>query len=163
VAVAAGTVAAAAATAETDAARLTAAIVGAGGILLLALLLLLGLVQLVAAPAALVGGAYAAALAIDGGGVDLAAPLVAAGLLLTCELAFWAHELRRTSPDEPGGRSGHAAWLSLLTLGALAVGTGLVTLVDVARTDGIAVEVVGAAAALGAAILILAVVRHPRA
>jgi len=155
-------VAAAAASAETDAARLTATIVGAGGTLLLALVLLLGVVQLVAAPVALVGGAYAAALAIDGSGVDLTAPLVAAGLLLTCELAFWAHELRTTSPDEPGGRSAHAAWLSLLTLGALAVGAGLVTLVDVARTDGIAVELLGAAAALGTAIVILAIVRHPR-
>jgi hypothetical protein len=150
------------ASAETDAASLTAGIAGAAGVLLLALVLLLGLVQLVSAPAALVGGAYAAALAIDGSTVDLAAPLVAAGLLLACELAFWAHELRTTSPDEPGGRSSHAAWLSLLTLGALVVGAGLVTLVDVARTDGIAVEIVGAAAALGTAIVILAIVRHPR-
>ena len=105
VAVAGGTVAAASVSAETDAARLTAGIVGAGGVLLLALVLGLGLVQLVVAPVALVGGAYAAALAIDGSRVDLAAPLVAADLLLTYELAFWAHELRTTSPDEPGGRA----------------------------------------------------------
>lgn len=146
--------------AETDAAAATAAILGAAGVTTLVVVLLVGQPQLVVAAAALVGGAYAASLAIEADGVDLAAPLVAAGLLLSCELAFWAHELRTTSPDEPGLRGLRAAWLSLLTLGALGVGAGLVTLVDVARVDGLAVEAAGAAAALGVAIALLQDVRR---
>ncbi len=126
----------------------------------LVVVLLVGLPQLVVAAAALVGGAYAASLAIEADGVDLAAPLVAAGLLLSCELAFWAHELRTTSPDEPGLRGLRAAWLSLLTLGALGMGAGLVTLVDVARVDGLAVEAAGAVAALGVAVVLLQDVRR---
>ncbi len=121
----------------------------------LVLVLLVGRPQLVVVAAALVGGAYAASLAIEADGVDLAAPLVAAGLLLACELAFWAHELRTTSPDEPGLRGLRAAWLSLLTLGTLGVGAGLVTLADIARVDGLAVEAIGAAAALGVAVVVL--------
>ena len=148
------------ASAETDAARTTAAILGAGGAVALVVVLLLGLPQLVAAAAALVGGAYAVSLSIGADGVDMAAPLVAAGLLLSCELAFWAHELRTTSPDEPGLRGLRAAWLSLLSLGTLGVGAGLVTLVDVARVNGLAAEAVGAAAALGVAILLFANARR---
>ncbi len=145
---------------ESPAARVTAAALGTSGVVVLAVVLLLGLPQLVAVAAALVGGGYAASLAIGEGGVDLAAPLVGAGLLLACELAFWAHDIRATSPDEPGLRSLHAAWLSLLTLGTLAVGAALVTLVDVARVDGLAVEALGAAAALGVAAVLLVSARR---
>jgi hypothetical protein len=140
---------------ESQAARITAAALGTSGVVVLAVALLAGLPQLVAAAAALIGGGYAGSLAIGAGGVDLAAPLVAAGLLLTCELAYWSHDIRTTSPDEPGLRGLHAAWLSLLTLGTLAVGAGLATLVDVARLDGLAVEALGAAAALGVAAVLL--------
>jgi hypothetical protein len=153
-------VAVAVASTDSPAARATAAALGTGGVAVLAVVLLLGLPQLVAASAALVGGGYAASLAIGEGGVDLAAPLVAAGLLLTCELAFWAHDIHATSPDEPGLRGLHAAWLSLLTLGTLAVGVALVTLVDVARLDGLAVEALGAAAALGVAAVLLVSARR---
>jgi len=156
----AGTVAVAVASAETDAARTTAAILGAGGVVVLVVVLVAGLPLLVVAAAALVGGAYAASLAIGAAGTDTAAPLVAAGLLLSCELAFWSHELRTSSPDEPGLRFLRVAWLSLLALGALGVGAGLVTLVDVARLDGAAVEAVGAAAALGVAALLLGSARR---
>lgn len=145
---------------ESPAARVTATALGTSGVVVLAVVLLLGLPRLVVAAAALVGGAYAASLAIGEGGVDLAAPLVGAGLLLSCELAFWAHDIRATSPDEPGLRGLHAAWLSLLTLGTLAVGAALVTLVDVARVDGIAIEALGAAAALGVAAVLLVSARR---
>lgn len=148
---------------DSTAARTTAATLGTSGVVALAAVLLLGLPQLVAAAATLVGGGYAASLAIGAEDVDLAAPLVAAGLLLACELAFWAHDLRVTSPDEPGVRGLHAAWLSALTLGALALGAALVTLVDVARVDGLAVEALGAAAALGVAAVILAGARRGQA
>ena len=134
--------------------------IGAGGAVVLALVLAARLPQLVAGAAVLLGGAYAASLSIGDDGVDLAAPLVAAGLLLACELAFWAYELRTTSPDEPGLLALRAAWLSLLGLGALAVGAVVVTLVGVARVEGLAVEAVGAAAALGIGLVLLASARR---
>lgn len=160
VAAAAGTTAVTVAAADTEAARVTAALLGAGGAVVLAVVLAARLPQLVAVAGVLLGGAYAASLSIGDDGVDLAAPLVAAGLLLACELAFWAHELRTTSPDEPGLLGLRAAWLSLLGLGALAVGAVVVTLVGVARVEGLAVEAVGAAAALGIGLVLLAGARR---
>jgi hypothetical protein len=150
-----GTVAVVVASAGTGPARTTGALLGAGGVVVLAVVLLLGLPQFVALAAALVGGGYAASLAIASAGTDLAAPAVAAALLLACELAFWAHELRTTSPDERGLRGLRVAWLSALTLASLVVGGALVTLVDLARVDGLPIEAVGTAAALGIAVLLL--------
>jgi hypothetical protein len=43
----------------------------------------------------------------------------------------------------------------MLTLGALAAGAALVTLVDLARLDGLAVEAIGVAAALGVAAVLV--------
>ncbi len=133
---------------------------GAAGAIGHGIVLIAGRPQLVAASATVLGCSYAAALSLEPGDVDLSAPLVGALLLLTCELAYWAHELRTSSPDEPGLRSGHAAWLSALTLGALALGAVLVVVVGVARTSGVVVEVVGASAAFGALVVLSLIVRR---
>ncbi len=53
----------------------------------------------------------------------------------------------------------HAAWLGLLLLGSLALGSGLVALVDVARTEGVAVDALGAAAALATVAVLLRAAR----
>jgi hypothetical protein len=134
------------------------------GVLALALLAL-GLVvrapQLAAGAVALVGGGYAAGLAADGAPLDTRAPLYAAALLLTCELALWSHALRTSTPGEAGMIARHAAWLGLLVLAALAVGAGLIALVDVARTDGAAIDALGAAAALALVAMLLRAARTP--
>ena len=119
----------------------------------------LALPTLVVPGAALVGGGYTILLAVDGGRLDRNAPVVAAALLLSCELAYWAHELRTTSPDEPGARARRAAWLATLVLLALLLGASLLAVVDLARVEGIAVELLGAAAAVTAFALLWRVAR----
>lgn len=98
---------------------------------------------------ALVGGAYAAALLLADGGVDGAAPLVAAGALLVAELAYWA-----TAP-----RAVPAATLllrrQLVTAGALAVvslclGTLLLLVGGTSVRGGLPLEALGVAAAIAA-------------
>jgi hypothetical protein len=128
----------------------------------LAVALLGGWPALVAPAAAALGAGYAVVVAANGGSLDLAAPLVAVALLLTCELAYWSHELRSTSPDEPGARALHAAWLALLALGSLVPGAALLVLAGVAQVSGIAVEAAGAlaAAAAVAAVVTLARGKH---
>ncbi|MGI8421149.1 MAG: hypothetical protein ACR2MU_02630, partial [Gaiellaceae bacterium] len=57
----------------------------------------------------LLGGAFAATLVVRGGGLDARTPLIAAGLVLAAELAFWSHELRlpiAQEPRLPGRRAG---------------------------------------------------------
>ncbi len=79
-------------------------------------------------------------------------------LLLVCELGYWAHELRTTSPDEPGARARRVAWLALLGIATFVPSVGLLALSDLLRVEGIAVEAAGAAAAAGliGAVLVLA-------
>jgi hypothetical protein len=124
-----------------------AALVGAAGVAVLAGGLALSRPVLVAPAAALLGAAYATGRVAEGGPADLQAPLVAAALLVTCELAYWSHELRTTSPDEPGALPRRVSWLALLAVGAYLCGVLVLALADLVRLDGIAIEVVGVAAA----------------
>jgi hypothetical protein len=133
---------------------------GLGGcaVLLLAAGLVLRAPVLVAPAAAMLGAAYAVSRAVDGGALDLQAPVMAVALLLVCELGYWAHELRTTSPDEPGARARRVAWLALLGVATFVPSVGLLALSDLLRVEGIAVEAAGAAAAacLIGAVLVLA-------
>ena len=65
------------------------AAVGGIGLLFLALVLWRGSQEYLPAAAACLGGVYAVAVVVHGATVDERAPLVAAGLLLCCELAAW--------------------------------------------------------------------------
>ena len=112
-------------------------------------------------------GAYAFGLMVDDAPLDLRAPLYGAALLAACELALWSCSLAASAPGEPGMLARHAAWLGLLSLGALALGAGLLALVDVARTGGIIVDTLGAVAAFAAVAMLLGATRtglpHPQA
>jgi hypothetical protein len=103
---------------------------------------------------ALLGAEYAAVLAIEAEPLDRRAPVVAAALFLTAELAWWSLELRARIAAEAGSYLRRLAYLLGLTAGALALGGGVLALVDVVRISGLAVELAGAAAAV--AILALA-------
>jgi hypothetical protein len=81
--------------------------------------------------------------------------VVGVALLLVCELGYWAHELRTTSPDEPGARAPHLAWLALLAVAVFLPGVALLTVADLLRVEGIAVEALGAAAVAAIAGLVL--------
>jgi hypothetical protein len=106
----------------------------------------------------LLGGLYAAQLAVDDAALDGAAPLVAAGLLATAELGYWALEEREPVTADPGETLRRIGFVALLVLGALLVAGSLLALVDVVRARGLAFDLVGAAAA--ALVLTVVVVAH---
>ena len=114
-----------------------------------------------ALPAAIVlpAAAYATLLAVDDPPLDGRAAVLAACLVAIAGLVDWSIELRTTSPDEPGGRWRRLAWISLASIGALALGGALLAIVDLARTKGILVEVVGVLAALAALALVARLAR----
>ena len=104
-------------------------------------------------------GAYALLLALDDPPLDARAAVVAVVLLAVGELVGWARELAGTTVDEPGGAWRRPIWIATVSLMALALAWGLLALVDFARVEGLAVEVVGAVAALAALVLIRRVAR----
>jgi hypothetical protein len=116
-------------------------------------------------PAALVllGGQYALVLSVEGATLDGRAAVVAAGLLVVAELAYWSLELRAEITDEPGSYARRLAVLALLSLGALALAGVLLTIVDVAGREGLAIEIAGAAAAFAAVVVLWSLVRRPPA
>lgn len=103
---------------------------------------------------ALLGGGYAALLAIEADALDARAPLVAAALLAAAELGYWSLELRGPVADEAGTYLRRIALLATSVLGAIALGTALMAAVDVLAARGPAVEALGAAAAVGALALL---------
>ena len=106
----------------------------------------------------LLGGLYAAQLAVDDATLDGASPLFAAGLLATAELGYWSLEEREPATADPGETLRRVGFVTALVLGALLVAGTLLAFVDGVRADGIAVDLVGAAAA--AAVLVVVLVAH---
>lgn len=129
---------------------LVAGLTGAG---LVALALLWPL--LLAGGLALLGVAYAVLLAIEEPALDGRSAIVAAGLLVVAGLADWSEELRTTTPDEPGGLWRRPFWVAIGAIGTLGLGAALLAVVDLARTEGIVVEVLGTAAALTVIVLVV--------
>jgi len=123
--------------------------------------LVLGWPSLVPASLLLLGGLYGARLALDDPALDGASPFFAAGLLVTAELGYWSLEERETVKAEPGESFRRAAFVALLALGALLVGSLLLALTDGVRAGGLAVDLLGAIAA-GAVLLVVVVARRGR-
>ena len=107
-------------------------------------------------PAAIVllGAEYVAILAFETDSLDARAPLVAGALFAVSELAYWSLELRVPVLDEPGTYLRRTALLALLVLGVIGVGAGVLALVEAVAAGGVAVDIIGAAAALGALALL---------
>ena len=112
-------------------------------------------------PSALVllGALYGAQLAIDDAQVDIAAPLVATGLVLVAELGYWSLEEREQVTGEPGDSLRRLAFVALLALGTLVVTASLLALVDAVRAGGLALDLLGAAAAAVALVAIVLAAR----
>jgi hypothetical protein len=127
--------------------------------LLLVAALVLERPSLVPAAALLVGGLYGAQLAIAGEPLDVLAPVVAAGLLLAVELAYWSIEERVRWEGDPGDGARRAALVALAGAGAFLVAALLLVLVDAVRARGLALDLVGAAAAAAVLLTVLAVGR----
>lgn len=110
---------------------------------------------------ALLAAPYVALLAFELEALDARAPVLAGALLATAELAYWSLELRGTLADEPGTYLRRVSLLALLVGGTVVAGTAILALVSGVGARGAAVDLAGAAAALGAlALLALAASRR---
>lgn len=117
----------------------------------------------VAIPAAIcvLAAPYVAALGFEIDGIDVRAPLIAALLFAVAELAYWSLELRGTLADEPGTSLRRVALLAGLAVGTIAAGTGVLAVVEGISARGAAIDLAGAAAAVGAiALLALATAKR---
>ena len=98
----------------------------------------------------LLGGLYAAQLRVDGEALDGSAAVVAAGLLVTAELGYWSLEALDRTATEPGATLRRFAIVAALGVGAAVLSELVLVLADLVRGRGLALDVVGAAAAAGA-------------
>jgi hypothetical protein len=109
---------------------------------------------------ALLGSEYVAILGFEMDALDTRAPLVAGALIAVAELAYWSLELRGGVVDEEGTYLRRIALLATLVLGVVGLGAGVLALVEAFAADGIAVDILGAGAALGAVALVALAARR---
>jgi hypothetical protein len=111
----------------------------------------------VPAAIAILGAEYVAILGFEADALDTRAPLVAGALLAVAELAYWSLELRGPVVDEAGTYLRRIALLATLVVSVVGVGAIMLALVEVVDAGGVAVDILGSAAAIGAfALLALA-------
>jgi hypothetical protein len=127
---------------------------------LLAVGLVLSIPVTVPAAVALLGAEYVAILGFEADTLDTRAPLVAGALLAVAELAYWSLELRVPVVDEAGTYLRRIALLATLLLGVVGLGAVVLTLVEVVEAGGVAVDIAGAGAALGAVALLAVAARR---
>lgn len=147
--------------ATTDASRPAGAL-GAFAVLILVVSLAAPSHALITVTLALLGASYATVLVIDRPTLDAHAVVVGAALLATGELAHLAIEARSAVVDEAGTTARRVGSVAIMVLAALVAGGGLMALVDLARTGGLAIEALGVAAAVGAVGLLALATRNAR-
>ena len=130
------------------------------GIVALVAAVVLGWSTLIPAAIVVVGGVYVTQLAIDDAGLDGAAPVFAAGLLVTAELAYWSLEESERVRGDAGDGLRHAAFVAALGVGALLVASLLLALVDAVSTRGLAIDLLGTVAAAAALFAVVFVARR---
>ncbi len=107
---------------------------------------------------ALAGAEYAAFLVIREGRIDSYAPVYGAGLLLVIELAYWSIERRFASPGE-ALTSRRLTLVGAACLAAGGVGGLILAMAELSVNGGLALEIVGVAAAVGALALLARLAR----
>lgn len=120
------------------------AAVGIGGTAALAVALAGRWLDLLPWAIALLGSGYAASLLLRDDGVDPLAPLYAAGLLVAAELAYWALE---RGPNSRSVVVRRLLALTALALGTAGVGAALLTASEGGVGSGLALQLLGIAAA----------------
>jgi len=122
--------------------------------------LVLSIPVTIPAAVALLGAEYVAILGFETDALHTQAPLVAGALLALAELGYWSLELRVPVADEAGTYLRRIALLATLLLGVVGLGAVVLTLVEIVAAGGIAVDIAGAAAALGAVALLALAARR---
>jgi hypothetical protein len=97
--------------------------------------------------------AYGVSLVVHGSGIDDAAPLVAAGLLLCGELAAWSLDERPHIPAAGGLVAGRAAAVAALVSVGFGAAALVVALAAAPAGRGLGWTIAGAAAAVAAVAL----------
>jgi hypothetical protein len=137
-----------------------AAPLGVLGVALLAGALMRPSVALVPWALALLGGGYALALVVADGDLDARAGFVAAGLLLTGELAFWSIEARTWPREDGNAARARLAGILILALASATVGTLLVA-AGAAVPAGVGfVQAAGVLGAIGALLALALLARR---
>jgi len=112
--------------------------------------------SLVPVALAIAGGMYAGELALDDAPLDAAAPAIAVGLFLAAELAYWSLDERERVVGEVGESLRRSGFVALLGLGAFLTAATVLALADLIGGGGIALDLLGTAAAVAALFAILA-------
>lgn len=126
---------------------------------LLAFAVAVGLPSLIPWPLVLLAGAYAAMLA--DAHVDEWSPVYAGAFFAVAELAYWSLELRGQAQQAERLTERRAGMIIGLALGAVALGGFVLAATSIPIGSGVAIDVLGAAAAV-LAIALVALVARPR-
>lgn len=132
-------------------------------LVVLAVVLVRGWARVVPAPVVALGALYAARLALDEPTLDASAAAIAAGLLLTTELAYWSLDERERIPSEDGEGARRLAHVAALGAATVVVSLALLALADAFRARGLAIDLLGALAAGAAVVGAWALARDRRA
>jgi hypothetical protein len=126
-------------------------------LLLLAIALAAPMPSLFPWPLVVLGGLYAWSL--GGGEIDQWVPLYAGAFLAVAELAYWSVELRGRAHDRERLTERRAALIAMLSL--LGVGAGGLVLAATSLDigSGIAIDLLGVAAAVGALVVVARLAR----
>ena len=122
----------------------------------------IGWSRLIPVAVALVGGLYAAQLAIDDAPLDTAAPGMAVLLLLAAELAYWSLDERTRLQGDPGEGLRRVVFLTWLAIIAALVAGMLLVLVDAVRAESLTIDLLGAFAAVAVLATVLSLARQGR-
>ncbi len=121
--------------------------------------LIAGWTPLLPVAVGLLGAIYASHLRVDHVALDLRAPAIAAGLFVTAELGYWSLDEREGICGEPGEGLRRASVIAALAVVAVLAGAAVLALADVMRVRGLAIDLVGALAAVGVVLAVLAAAR----
>jgi len=102
-------------------------------------------------------------LVVDDPPLDGRSTVVGAAMLAVGELAYLSLDARTAVTAEAGALARRVASVAVLVLLALGTGAAVLTVVDLLRTGGLAIEAVGVAAAAGAMGLLVLAARDVRA
>ena len=128
-----------------------------GAVLLLALALAWPLPSFLPWPLVVLAGVYAWKL--GGGNVDQWAPLYAGGLLAVAELAYWSVQLRGRAHDAEGLTERRLGLIATLAFLAVTAGGLVLAATSLKIGSGVAVDLLGVAAAVGALAVVATLAR----
>jgi hypothetical protein len=143
---------------STGAHRPETAGISAAAVVLLALALARPFPSLLPWPLVALAAAYAWKLA--GGALDQWAPVYAGGFVAVAELAYWSVELRGRAHDAARLIDRRAALIATICLGGVAAGGLVLAATAVGIGSGVATDLIGVAAAIGALAVVASLARR---